>query len=98
MRWRFFMQKWLALPTIFLLSMLHIVPVTASDNESFFEAIVPDNASLSAVKDSGGKVLDAGEEVLENIVDDGKSLGSFLLKKAGDIVDGTAETVKGLAE
>lgn len=92
------MHKWFALPALLLVSTLSIGPVTASDNESFFEAIVPDNASVSAVKDSGGKVLDAGEEVLENIVDDGKTLGSFLLKKAGDIVDGTAETVKGLAE
>ena len=92
------MQKRYAVIGVIFMSALTIPFVQAADNESFFEAIVPDNASLSAVKDSGGKVLDAGEDVLENIVDDSKSFGSFILKKAGDLVDGTKETVKDLTE
>lgn len=92
------MQKWSVIAVIICVSALSGLTARAADNASFFEDIIPDNASLSAVKDSGGKVLDAGEDVLENIVDDGKSIGSFLLKKAGDLVEGTKDTVKGAIE
>lgn len=69
-----------------------------ADNESLFSKIMPDNASVSALKESGSHTLDAGEEVLGNIVEDGKSLGGFLLKKAGDLVDGTKDTISNLTE
>ena len=92
------MQKWSVIAVIIGISALISLTAKAADNDSFFGDIIPDNASLSAVKDSGGKVLDAGENVLENIVDDGKSIGKFLLKKAGDIVEGTKDTVNGLTE
>ena len=92
------MQKRSVIAVVMGISALISLTARAADNDSFFEDIIPDNASLSAVKDSGGKVLDAGEDVLENIVDDGKSIGKFLLKKAGDIVEGTKDTVNGLTE
>ncbi len=92
------MKKWSVIAVIISISALSSLTSRAADNASFFEDIIPDNASLSAVKDSGGKVLDAGEDVLENIVNDGKSIGKFLLKKAGDIVEGTKDTVNGLTE
>ena len=69
-----------------------------ADNESLFDKIVPDNASVSALKESGGHTLDAGEEVLGNIVEDSKSFGSFLLKKAGELVNGTKDTISNLTE
>lgn len=75
-----------------------LATVHAADNQTFFEALIPDNASLSAVKESGSLTLDTGEEVLENIVEDGKGLGGFLLKKAGQAVEGTKNAVKNLTE
>ena len=89
----------LCIATCFMLSLSgQFGTLHANDNESFFKSLVPDNASISAVKESGGKTLKAGEDVLENVVEDSKGFGSFLFKKAGELVEGTKNTFKSLTE